>query len=118
MSAIVEPALVVEAERVDDEDVALPFAKRIAHPGGRTLGRVIAPVGEDLAEVGEALEQDHHQPGCLHNLPRIARDEHRVGYGVRQAASGRTIATLRVLTLLEDRRAGRRERGGETGALR
>src|SRR5262252_9368828 len=44
MSAIVEPALVVEPERVDGEDVPVPLAEGIAEPGRRLLGGEVASV--------------------------------------------------------------------------
>ena len=61
MAAVVEPALVVEAERLHDERVAVPLAERVAEPRRRALFRVIASVGEDLAVLGEVLEQDDRE---------------------------------------------------------
>src|SRR4030095_12651404 len=51
MPAYTEPALVVEADCLDDERVALPFAEGVAEPRGLALGGVVATVGEDLSEL-------------------------------------------------------------------
>src|SRR6266508_3393993 len=50
MAALIEPELVVESDRVDDERVAFPPPDRMAEPRGIEVGGVLAPVQENLAK--------------------------------------------------------------------
>src|SRR5690606_278732 len=74
--AVVEPALVIEPERLDDEGVAVPAADRVAEPRRLTLFGEVAAVGEDLTEVGEVLEENHREARGLYDLPGIVGDQH------------------------------------------
>src|SRR5580692_1923352 len=49
MPDVVQPAPIVEPDRMDHQRVALPVTHRIAPPGGIRIFGQIAPVGEDLA---------------------------------------------------------------------
>src|SRR5689334_3888859 len=48
----IQPAHIVEAQRVHHQRVALPAADRVSEPGWRWIRRVLPPIGEDLAEDG------------------------------------------------------------------
>src|SRR5262245_13374944 len=99
MPAVIEPALVVEAERLDDERVAVPLAERVAEPCRLTFSWIVATVGEDLTVLREVLEQDDRESWCLNELPRIVRHQHGVGDRVRQASARGAIASFILLTL-------------------
>ena len=70
--AEIEPELVVEADRVDDERVAFPMANRVSIPRRIEISGMLASVHEDLTvAVDVALEQQERVRGRLQDSPRI-----------------------------------------------
>src|SRR5439155_497863 len=63
MPRIVKPALIVEADSIDDQSVAFPFANGISEPAWTRFRRKAAAVRENLAIMIELLIQNHYTPG-------------------------------------------------------
>ena len=61
VARIIEPGLLVIADRIDDQRIALPSADGVSEPGGLRIARQRATVGGDLPERVIALEQHHDQ---------------------------------------------------------
>src|SRR5438477_4780722 len=76
VTAIVEPGVIDDADRVDHESVALPFADRVPEPGGNAVVGKAAAVVENLAIVNRFVEEDQDDSGRLDELPRPASHQH------------------------------------------
>src|SRR4029453_15735233 len=77
----VEPELVVEADRVDDERVAFESSDRVAVPRRIGICRMRTAVHEDLpVAVDVALEQEEHVRGRLQDAPWIRRLARHAGW--------------------------------------
>src|SRR5215471_8186404 len=68
MATVVEPRLIIETFRLDDECVAFPFADRIAEPRWLHFGRKPSPIREHLPVVTLILKQDQRGTRCLYKL--------------------------------------------------
>src|SRR5215467_10453591 len=62
LAGIVDPALVVEAGRLDDQRISVPMADGIAEPRRLRIGREGTAIGEDLPVGVHRLVQDHDHP--------------------------------------------------------
>src|SRR6267154_3960851 len=117
MPISIEPALVIQSDRVDDKSISLPLANGIAHPGGfRVLG-MTPPVGPDLAPDALVFEEHENAVGSLHNLKWLgpvknSRDTGRIAAQDRVSrihTSFRAVSRLRGVVLrLGPRRHRRR----------
>src|SRR6516165_3537315 len=67
-AAVIDPALIVEAARVNHEPVALPFANGITEPRGSGHRRMGAAVCEDLAVERVLFIQNEGYAGILHDF--------------------------------------------------
>ena len=81
----VEPAEVVEAQRVDHEGVAIPLTHRVAVPRGPHIVRIrqLTAVSVNLPEDGFHLIQEEGFAGKLDDLERF-RQQNAVWHAVRQ----------------------------------
>ena len=89
---VIEPELVVEADRVDHQRVLLERTDRVAEPGRVELGRVLAAIHEDLpVAVNVPFVEDEHVRRLLvrvvldetERIRRPARHAHRHAEVVR-----------------------------------
>src|ERR1700680_1958367 len=64
----VQPSLVVETDRVDDQRIAIPVADRISHPGWTKILRVLPAIGVDLSNEMVVLEQHQNSSARLNDL--------------------------------------------------
>src|SRR5579863_317638 len=102
-ATIVEPTLVVEAARVDNEPVTVPPADGIAEPRGRRHRRMTAAIRENLPETGEFFIKNQGQARVLHNLHGNA-NEHLIRNTVGQTARGWPVGhEIRLVFLIERR---------------
>src|SRR5689334_11627039 len=69
MACTVEPGALVDADRIDDQSVALPLPNRISVPGRIVfgIGRMISPIGVDQSENMLRLAEDCDDIGTLNN---------------------------------------------------
>src|SRR5580704_6764308 len=75
MRVVVNPAeLVLEADRVDDQRVAVPFADTVAEKRGLYVLRVRAAVQGDGAKSPHQFVKECDAVGVLNNLKRHATD--------------------------------------------
>src|SRR6266853_1477133 len=57
----IEPSLVVEANHIDNEGIALPFANRVSHPQWRIQELVMwTPIRVDMAHEASIFEHHDH----------------------------------------------------------
>src|SRR5206468_2282125 len=111
VTAIVEPGVIDDADRVDHQSVALPFADRVPEPGGYAIVGEATAVGENLAIVNRFVEEDQDDSGRLDEFPRPASHKHRAWHAARQAAPGWSVLPVVVLPLLvQGRRRGLQRR--------
>src|SRR5579864_1664538 len=68
MPDLVEPGLVVETNRIDDQSVSLPLSNRVAHPAGIQILGMPPPIGPDLADEVAELVDDKHAAGYHENF--------------------------------------------------
>ena len=66
----VEPASVIEADRIDDEGVAVPLAGRITHPPRLWILNRVTIVEKNLAKDRVLLVENPDQSRCLDNFVR------------------------------------------------
>src|SRR3984893_1196102 len=71
----IEPAFVVETDRVNYKCVSIPFANRIPQPGRFQILRVPSPVSPDLAPKVLALEEHEHSVRSLNDLMRLRKKQ-------------------------------------------
>src|SRR5690349_10597660 len=69
-ASAVDPGLFVKADGVNDQRVSLVPANRIPHPGQFRVPGMLAPIGEDLADMVIELEIFKHTTGSLNHLQR------------------------------------------------
>jgi hypothetical protein len=85
----VEPATVIETDRLDNEAITLPLADRIPHPGRIGIIGQRAPIGVDLPRRGANFRQNQ---GLLERLDQLeAQNEH-----IRRQAGWETLG-MRIL---------------------
>src|ERR1041385_8011562 len=90
VSRRIEPALIVQAPRVDDQRVALPFAYGISKPCGIHFLRMATPIGENLPEARALFKQNQRDPGGVHDFESI--QHHPLRDAMRKAVRGWHIA--------------------------
>ncbi len=71
----IEPAFFREGDGIHNESVTLPFADRVAHPGGRGIRGMASPVGPDLAPFMLALEEHESSFRRLKNFKRLRKKQ-------------------------------------------
>src|SRR5688572_17221854 len=98
---LIEPAFAVEARRRDHERVAVPAARRVAHPCGLRVRVDRAAVREDLAPERERLVENSEATRRLDELPRI-RNVAELGHTLWQAMRVGILARVQaILALVE-----------------
>jgi hypothetical protein len=70
MAGGIEPSAIVQADRIDDQRVAIPVADGISEPGGVQIFGMAAAIGVDDSEGALILEEDSHHRRRLHDLER------------------------------------------------
>ena len=70
----VDPQIVPEAVRVDDERVSIPYGARIAVPRRIRIDGQWAPVNEDLAVHGVHFVQQHQEARSVYKLGEVRHD--------------------------------------------
>ncbi len=76
----IEPELVVVADGVHHQGVALIMADRVPVPRGIGIVRMLAAIHEDLPEaVNVSFKQEENVSGGLYDPPRIRRDPRYAG---------------------------------------
>src|SRR5213594_417875 len=86
VARVIQPALIIESNRLRHERVALPPPDGISVPALAGFWRKPAAVGENLAEVIELLIEDHDDPGRLDDFERRIAHQHAVRYAMRYAS--------------------------------
>src|SRR5262249_55933821 len=70
-AARVQPAVIVEARRLDHQRFTFPSADRISLPGWRRIDGQLATIGEDLTKSGlDLVQNDNHARG-MNDLERL-----------------------------------------------
>ena len=92
----VEPGLVIETDRVNDQRVAFKFADRVPHVRRFQIARMSSPIHEDLPHQGLVLVNDHDAVARLNNLPG-KRLKHGARNAGRNASLGRVHAHVRIV---------------------
>src|SRR4029434_1406763 len=64
-----QPCLSVEATRVDNQRIAVPFASRITQEGGGIVVAQLSPIKKDLAPRVGGLIKNHDHVLFLNDLP-------------------------------------------------
>src|SRR2546422_8804435 len=100
VTAIIKPGFIGEADRVDNQGVALPLADRVSEPGGNAIVGKATAVGEDLAIVNRFVVEDQDDSGRLDDLPRPASYQHRAWHAAWQASRGWPVLPCLALPLL------------------
>src|SRR5260370_26178339 len=90
MAKRIEPALVVQSDRVDDKSISFPLADGIAHPGGFQLFGMTPAIGPNLAPDALVLEEHKNAVRGLHDLEWLGPDENSRNPG-RSAVQNRII---------------------------
>src|SRR6185503_3932177 len=96
------PALVVVADGVNDERVAVPLADRVSNPARIGIGRVRTAVEEDLPEPAAVFEEHDEQRGRLDGLRHERPDRRGRRQPLREASRmGRILE--RIAAALQER---------------
>src|ERR1700675_2496642 len=90
MAKRIEPALIIQSDRVNDKSISIPFADGIAHPGGFQLFGMTPAIGPDLAPDALVLEEHEHAVGGLYDLKWLGPDENSRNTG-RSAVQNRIV---------------------------
>src|SRR6266542_4546486 len=85
MAGGVEPRLVVEAHRVDDQRISLPMADRVSHPIRIRIRGMAAPIQKDLTMAGSVVLEEHDEEGGSVN-ELIGEERAGVGQSARETA--------------------------------
>src|ERR1700688_1877806 len=65
---LIEPGLVVETDRIDDESFSLPLSDRVSHPTGIRILGMSPSIGPDLADIVAKFMDDEHTAGNHKNF--------------------------------------------------
>ena len=100
MTAVVEPAALLETGGFDDERLALPPADRVPVPSSDPDRPAASARRYESGGTLEFLEQEDRLTRRLQDLEREARNRHRIGHAVRHTESHRPVVALRVHAVL------------------
>src|SRR5262245_16192207 len=94
LALLIQPELSIETFRVDNERVAVPPARRIAQPCGRSVRREFPAIEKDLTpEDAESFIKDDNELGLLNELP-LPRSRVDARHALGQALCGRFFARM------------------------
>src|SRR5262245_53743025 len=91
VTSTIQPTMLVDSGRIDDESISLPLSNGVTHPGFAKTFRMIAPIGPNLANLVIPLEQYKYPFGRLHDLERTLQAEPGHRYTARK-----TLRLLRI----------------------
>ena len=83
MASVIEPALIIEALRIDHECIVFPLANRITQPRWLHFLRKAAAICKNLTKVALVLKQDQGHGRSLENFKWGGRYQHGIRYAVR-----------------------------------
>src|SRR6266699_994210 len=90
MAKRIEPALVIQSDRVNDKSISIPLADGIAHPRWFQLFGMAPAIGPDLAPDALVLKEHERAVRGLHDLKRLGPDQNSRDTG-RIAVQNRII---------------------------